>query len=95
MTPNVRPVVVNPPNYANSPLLYSSLVDGKYITFKREQIQPIDATRTNILDPFGPPYNYYCNPIALDQTNRPTFDLWSYGPDGKNDTADDIVNWRR
>ena len=85
--------------YTNSPAVYKALVGGpkQYFTFKPYQILPStsNGNDTNIIDAFGKPYNYYCYPGAADQTNQVTFDLWSYGPDGQNDTADDIVNWRR
>jgi general secretion pathway protein G len=82
----------------NGTNLYSALVAGPnnpktYFTFKSEQIRAVNATSTNIIDPFGLPYNYYCNPGAGDQQNGVTFDLWSYGPDNKNGTSDDIMNW--
>jgi general secretion pathway protein G len=78
--------------------LYAALVAGPnnpktYFTFKPNQIRFISVTQTNIIDPFGSPYNYYCNPGAVDQKNGATFDLWSYGPDGQNGTSDDIMNW--
>jgi general secretion pathway protein G len=80
--------------------LYAALVAGPgnpktYMTFKPNQLRAISLTATNIIDPFGAPYNYYNNPGAVDQTNSASFDLWTYGPDNKNDTADDIVNWRQ
>jgi prepilin-type N-terminal cleavage/methylation domain-containing protein len=60
---------------------------------------PTNSTVLNVvlIDPFGQPYNYFNRPAcSLDgQTNSTTFDLWSYGPDNKKDTADDIVNWRQ
>ena len=100
-----RPTDANAPTYGNSPTLYTALAGGPgnpktYFHFKPNQIQPIDLTTTNIIDPFGVPYNYYCTlPVQLDQENKATFDLWSYGPDNKDDgpnnVVNDIVNWRR
>lgn len=84
-------------NYStNNALLHAQLVSpaGRYITFRPDQLR-ITGTMTNIIDPFGNAYNYFCTyPVTASQTNRATFDLWSYGPDGQNDTADDITNWR-
>jgi general secretion pathway protein G len=82
----------------NSVNLYAAL-SGKYFTFKSDQtrVDPISGNRY-VIDPFGNPYNYYCPPpptAGLVWSNQATFDLWSYGPDGRNDTADDIVNWRQ
>jgi general secretion pathway protein G len=41
------------------------------------------------LDPWGQPYQYMCPGRA----NPDTFDIWSVGPDGQDNTADDIGNW--
>jgi len=77
----------------------NQLLDGhNLITFTVTCTTGVLMTVTNvvIMDPFGRAYDYYCSPCgALDQTNRSTFDLWSYGPDGINDegTNDDITNW--
>ena len=84
----------------NSASLYSALVSNKvYFPFKPNQLHVISATTiTNIMDPFGNPYNYYCTrPPDPSQENQATFDLWSYGVDGKDDngTNDDIANWKR
>jgi general secretion pathway protein G len=41
------------------------------------------------LDPWGKPYQY-----QRDGKNNPNkYDLWSFGPDGTDGTADDIGNW--
>jgi len=40
-------------------------------------------------DPWGNPYLYRCPGLH----NHEEFDLFSYGPDGKPGTADDIDNW--
>jgi general secretion pathway protein G len=85
----------------NSGSLYAALAGGPgnpkaYLSFKANQIRAVSATETNVVDPFGNAYNYYCTqPVNTAQTNSASFDLWSYGPDGVNDTADDIVNWRQ
>jgi type II secretory pathway pseudopilin PulG len=101
----IYPITVGPRPYStptlfntNSVSLYNALATGSrmYFTFRLDQLQVIGASPaiTNVLDPFGNQYSYYCNPGAIDQTNQVTFDLWSFGPDHLNDTADDIVNWR-
>jgi prepilin-type N-terminal cleavage/methylation domain-containing protein len=46
-----------------------------------------------ILDPNRSPYNYIAGSPSV-QTNKVSFDLWSFGIDGVNDTADDIANWK-
>jgi general secretion pathway protein G len=85
-------------NVGNSANLVASLVGGskKYYGFKLGQTQVVAAV-VCFIDPFGRPYNYYCTtpPVAGDQENKSTFDLWSYGPDGQDNTADDITNWKQ
>ncbi|MCC6359790.1 MAG: type II secretion system protein GspG [Phycisphaerales bacterium] len=41
------------------------------------------------VDPWGRPLNYRIPGIH----NADSFDLWSLGPDGQNETGDDIPNW--
>ena len=99
-TPPGRPTDANGPAYANSPTLHKALAGGPgypktYLTFKPNQIQVISPAETNVVDPFGKPYNYYCTqPLQPDQMNSVTFDLWSYGPDNADSTPDDITNWK-
>ncbi|MBN1341863.1 MAG: type II secretion system protein GspG [Phycisphaerae bacterium] len=45
---------------------------------------------TMLLDPWGTPYGYR----FPGKFNRDAYDLWSAGPDGRDGTEDDIVNWR-
>lgn len=42
-----------------------------------------------LVDSFGKPYGYRF-PSAK---NPGKYDLWSFGPDGQDGTADDITNW--
>lgn len=42
-------------------------------------------------DPWGNVYQYEFPPTHGTSTDKP--DLWSYGPDGQDNTEDDIVNW--
>lgn len=87
-------------NINNSVSLYKALAGQSkvYFNFRSDGIRVISANTTNVVDPFGTPYNYYCQyPPAVDQTNQASFDLWSYGPNGVNDEGlvDDITNWRQ
>jgi general secretion pathway protein G len=41
------------------------------------------------LDPWGNQYQY----LGPGKHNRSSFDVWSFGPDGKDGTEDDIGNW--
>lgn len=86
--------------YSNSAVLYTALAGGPkiYFTFRADQVRSNTTLAANyVVDPFGNPYNYYQTNNPTLVTNVATFDLWSYGPDGKNDegTNDDITNWRR
>ena len=82
----------------NSGSLVTFLIGGpkEYYSFKVGETQTVSGV-VCFIDPFGRPYNYYCTvpPPAGDQKNQPTFDLWSYGPDGLDNTADDITNWKQ
>jgi general secretion pathway protein G len=102
LTGTNRPADTTQLTYTNAQVLYSALAGGPgypktYLTFKANQIRFVSATQTNIVDSFGNVLSYYCYPGAADQTNSTTFDLWSYGPNNKNDegTNDDITNWRQ
>ena len=46
---------------------------------------------TRVLDPFGFTWRYRSG--EHEKAMNPDFDLWSPGPDGADDTADDIKNW--
>ncbi len=86
-------------------LLYRQVVLGSnalskpYLTtLTAKQIQS-SGILTYIIDPYGNPYNYYCRTDNLgSQTNKVSFDLWSYGADGLSSAAadliDDINNWK-
>ena len=51
--------------------------------------EPLLRSRDGLNDPWNHPYQYRCPGVK-----RPyAFDLWSFGPDGKPDTEDDIGNW--
>jgi general secretion pathway protein G len=51
---------------------------------------PTPYLETDIpLDPWDRPYQY-CYP---GKYNPDSFDVWSLGPDGQDNTADDIGNW--
>ena len=57
-------------------------------------LQPLPRTqqaplKTLAKDPWGQDYNYR----FPGQKNRGSYDIWSSGPDGKNNTADDVGNW--
>jgi len=57
--------------------------DGPYIEGRFEELK----------DPWNNPYEYRCP----GQMNEDEYDLWSWGPDGKDDGgkegSDDIKNW--
>ena len=94
----IYPITTSPRgSLNNSGSLVDFLVGGpkKYFSFKLTQTQLVSGV-VCFIDPFGRPYNYYCTtPLAADQMNQATFDLWSLGPDGLDNTADDITNWKQ
>ena len=53
----------------------------------------LDGSIEELKDPWGNPYSYRCP----GEINEDGFDLWSWGPDGKDDEgdedSDDIKNW--
>ncbi len=61
----------------------------------------VDIDRERVLDAYGRPYSYREAPADWQTSSKessgsinPTFDLWSAGVDGIDDTPDDITNWR-
>lgn len=44
------------------------------------------------IDPWGHPYQYHC---PSTNNNPKGYDIWSFGPDGKDGTEDDITNWKK
>ena len=55
----------------------------------------LDVPEGEYLDGFGNPFHYQ----FPGTHNKNSYDLWSYGPDGKSSTAaekdDDICNWKQ
>lgn len=45
----------------------------------------------DINDPWNLPYQY----LYPSQNGRIDYDLWSWGPDGQEGTADDVTNWKK
>ena len=74
---------------------YPTTDQGLEALVRKPVIQPVPdpwipvTTPANLVDPWGTPYRYRC-PGAR---NPNSFDLWSYGPDGKAGTDDDIIGW--
>ncbi|MDR1498199.1 MAG: type II secretion system major pseudopilin GspG [Puniceicoccales bacterium] len=50
---------------------------------------PYVESEANLVDSWGNPYQYRRPGLR----NPDTYDLWSLGPDGQDNTADDIGNW--
>ena len=48
-----------------------------------------DEVRNSLQDPWNRRYRYRCPGLH----NKKTYDLYSLGPDGIEDTEDDIKNW--
>ncbi len=49
----------------------------------------LDTAKTSLTDPWGHPFRYACP----GDNNKDSYDLSSDGPDGQQNTDDDIVNW--
>ena len=64
--------------------------DGPYMEFKHDEVKD-----GQLLDPWGNPYVYISANGGSPEHHQKTYDLYSYGPNGKDDagTGDDIVNW--
>lgn len=50
----------------------------------------LEGVIEELVDPWGRPYQYR----FPGEANEKEYDLWSMGPDGKDDTDDDIKSWR-
>jgi general secretion pathway protein G len=81
-----------PPSNAssNSTPVYNVITDPKY----SGSFSSKNFSGSTILDPFGNQYRY----LSPGVNNKVTFDLWSFGADGRSSTAaqqvDDITNWK-
>lgn len=72
--------------------IQSCLLDtGRYPANLDVLLQGDDPLLTGIpLDPWQSPYKY-----TYPGTHKPfKYDLWSFGPDGIDNTDDDIANWK-
>ena len=72
--------------------IQSYLLDtGKYPASMDALTQGDDPIIASIpLDPWQNPYKY-----TYPGTHRPyKYDLWSFGPDGVDNTEDDLANWK-
>lgn len=48
---------------------------------------------TKVVDPWGNAWRFRSLSSDSPDQQNPDFDLWSLGPDGQSNTADDIKNW--
>ena len=65
--------------------------NGPYMEFKHDELNP----QSELLDPWGNPYVYISSNGGSPQHRPRSYDLFSLGPNGKDDggAGDDIVNW--
>jgi len=81
--------------YKQDNLAYPTTEQGLKALLEKPTLPPIPQgwkapyLSDGINDCWENPYQYLCP----SQHNRPDFDLWSFGPDGKDGTKDDITNW--
>lgn len=86
--------------YKNDVRTYPSTEEGLQSLLKK----PADESRGNNwggpyldedslpTDPWGNAFRYEFPPTRGTSTDKPN--IWSAGPDGKDETEDDIVNWK-
>ena len=63
---------------------------GPYAEFKQDEVKDGE-----LIDPWGNPYVYVSVNGGAPQHREKSFDLYSYGPNGTDDSGagDDVVNW--
>lgn len=61
--------------------------------FENPQGWFVDSNREYVVDPWGNPWAYRPGTALLGQNPKASFDLWSAGPDGVDNTADDLTNF--
>jgi general secretion pathway protein G len=63
---------------------------GPYSEFKQDEVKDGE-----LIDPWGNPYVYVSVNGGSPQHREKSFDLYSHGPNGTDDsgTGDDVVNW--
>ena len=54
---------------------------------------PYIQDRATNRDPWGNEYQYVC-PASKSCSSTSEFDIWSFGPDGRDGTEDDIGSWQ-
>jgi len=64
--------------------------DGPYMEFKQDELKD-----GRLLDPWGRPYEYVSVNGGSPQHRQRSYDLFSLGPNGADDSGagDDVVNW--
>lgn len=60
--------------------------------FENQQAWFPSRDRDYVVDPWANPWAYRAG-FTFSQNGKKSFDLWSAGPDGKDDTQDDITNF--
>lgn len=80
--------------YFNDHSMYPTTEQGLQALFTKPTTEPIPANWKQLLtelpvDPWGHAYQYRYPGVH----NQSKFDVFSMGPDGQPDTADDIGNW--
>ena len=64
--------------------------DGPYMEFKQDELKDGE-----LVDPWGHPYVYTSSNGGSPEHRARSYDLYSLGPNGANDSGggDDIINW--
>ena len=71
--------------------IYLAALDPNSNKQKMLEVRSGSTTPTKLIDPWGNSWRYRSG--SRFRPNNPDFDLWSMGPDGKDNTEDDIRNW--
>ena len=67
---------------------------GPYMEFKDKDLKDLGSNKKSYLDPWKQPYIYASKDGPTVSThNVSSVDIHSLGPDGKDNTPDDVKNW--
>ena len=84
------------PAGASANTLCSALLHGTGLFPKQYLTTTNFVVNGTLMDPWGKPFQYQAPSMHAGggYASAPmNYDLWSYGPDGQPNTADDINNW--
>lgn len=80
-------------DHGNFPDELSQLLTAPAKSASNQSSGPYVRDDNALIDPWQRPYRYRGPGKAAH--NKKTYDLWSAGPDGMDDTLDDLTNWQQ